>query len=137
MISTGLPHLIVPFVDRDVMFDIDHERREFVAEICRSYDCDSAALVAPGNSGAVPDADVSVRVFDAGSFKIDADPATGAAAGPIAVFLGALAGTKGTTYRLVIEQGVEVGRPSGWSPRSTSARTGGRARCASPAAWCR
>jgi trans-2,3-dihydro-3-hydroxyanthranilate isomerase len=112
VISTGLPHLIVPFVDREVLFDVDHERREFVAEICRSYDCDSAALVAAGNSGAVADADVSVRVFDAGSFKIDADPATGAAAGPIAVFLGRAAGTKGTTFRLVIEQGAEVDRPS-------------------------
>jgi len=112
VISTGLPHLIVPFADRDVMADIDHERREYVAEVCRSYDCDSAALVSAGNSGAIADADVSVRVFDAGSFKIDADPATGAAAGPIAVFLGRVAGVKGTTFRLVIEQGVEVGRPS-------------------------
>jgi trans-2,3-dihydro-3-hydroxyanthranilate isomerase len=112
VISTGLPHLIVPFADREVMLDIDHERRAYVAEICRSYDCDSAALVAAGNSGAVPDADVSVRVFDSGRFKIDADPATGAAAGPIAVFLGRVAGARATTFRLVIEQGVEVGRPS-------------------------
>src|SRR5690606_6198776 len=111
VISTGLPHLIVPFVDRAVMLDVDHERRQAVAEICRSMGVDSAALVAPGNSGTIPDADVSVRLFDAGSLGIDADPATGAAAGPICVFLGLLAPTRGATHRLVIEPGTERGRP--------------------------
>ncbi|MEA2623136.1 MAG: trans-2,3-dihydro-3-hydroxyanthranilate isomerase [Chloroflexota bacterium] len=112
VISTGLPHLVIPFVDREVMADVDHERREYVAELCQAYDCDSAALVAPGNSGTIRDADVSVRIFDSNSFRIEADPATGAAAGPIAVFLGGLMQTRDQTYRVVIEQGVEVGRPS-------------------------
>ena len=48
MISTGLPHLIIPFVDRAVMMDVDHERRAYVAELADAYDCDSAALVAAG-----------------------------------------------------------------------------------------
>ena len=91
---------------------MDRDRREYVAELCQAYDCDSAALVAPGNSGTIADADVSVRIFDADSLRIEADPATGAAAGPIAVFLGTLAGARDRTYRVVIEQGVEVGRPS-------------------------
>jgi trans-2,3-dihydro-3-hydroxyanthranilate isomerase len=112
VISTGLPHLVVPFLDRAVFVDVDHERREYVGELCQAYDCDSAALVAPGNSGTIADADVSVRIFDADTFLIEADPATGAAAGPIAVFLGTLADTRDATYRIVIEQGVEVGRPS-------------------------
>lgn len=112
VISTGLPHLIVPFLDRAVMVDVDHERREYVAELCQAYDCDSAALVAPGNSGTIADADVCVRIFDADTLLIEADPATGAAAGPIGVFLGTLAGTRARTYRVVIEQGVEVARPS-------------------------
>ncbi|MEZ4595956.1 MAG: hypothetical protein R3C32_03425 [Chloroflexota bacterium] len=42
---------------------------------------DSAILVAPGNSAIVADADVSVRMLD-GTLGTDADPATGAAAGP-------------------------------------------------------
>jgi trans-2,3-dihydro-3-hydroxyanthranilate isomerase len=112
VISTGLPHLIVPFVDRAVMLDVDHERRQAVAEICQSLGVDSAALVAPGNSGTIADADVSVRLFDAGSLGIDADPATGAAAGPICVFLGLLAPTRDATHQVVIEQGTEIGRPS-------------------------
>lgn len=112
VISTGLPHLIVPFVDRAVMLDVDHEQRQAVAEICQSLGVDSAALVAPGNSGTIADADVSVRLFDAGSLGIDADPATGAAAGPICVFLGLLVPTRDATHQVVIEQGTEIGRPS-------------------------
>jgi trans-2,3-dihydro-3-hydroxyanthranilate isomerase len=112
VISTGLPHLVVPFMERAVLADVDHDRREYVAELCQAYDCDSAALVAPGNSGTIADADVCVRIFDSDTFLIEADPATGAAAGPIAVFLGTLANTRDQTYRVVLEQGVEVGRPS-------------------------
>lgn len=112
VISTGLPHLIVPFMERAVLADVDHDRREYVAELCQAYDCDSAALVAPGNSGTIADADICVRIFDSDTFLIEADPATGAAAGPIAVFLGTLADTRDATFRVVIEQGVEVGRPS-------------------------
>ncbi len=112
VISAGLPHLIVPIADREVLMDIDHERRGYVAEICHAMGCDSAALVAPGGSGAIPDAEVTVRLFDAGSLRIDADPATGAAAGPIAVFLGQLVPTRDATFSVVIEQGAELGRPS-------------------------
>ncbi|MBX3029638.1 MAG: PhzF family phenazine biosynthesis protein [Chloroflexi bacterium] len=112
VVSTGLPHLIVPFADRGVLMEVDHERRSYVAEICHSLGCDSAALVAAGGSGAIPGADVTVRLFDAGALRIDADPATGAAAGPICVFLGMLGPTRDATHRVVIEQGTEVGRPS-------------------------
>ena len=63
-------------------------------------------------SGAIADADVCVRLFDSVSMRIEADPATGAAAGPIAVYLGQVAGCRDATYRVVIEQGVELGRPS-------------------------
>jgi trans-2,3-dihydro-3-hydroxyanthranilate isomerase len=112
VISTGLPHLVIPFVDRAVMMDVDHERRAYVAELADAYDCDSAALVAPGTSGTIADAEVSVRLFDSEQMRIEADPATGAAAGPIAVFLGQVAGIRDATYRVVIEQGVELGRPS-------------------------
>jgi len=44
--------------------------------------------------------------------RIDVDPATGAAAGPIAVLLGQAEGMRGGTYRVVLEQGVEIARPS-------------------------
>jgi trans-2,3-dihydro-3-hydroxyanthranilate isomerase len=44
-------------------------------------------------------------------FKIPEDPATGAAASALAGMLATLAGTPGI-YRLCIEQGLEMGRPS-------------------------
>jgi trans-2,3-dihydro-3-hydroxyanthranilate isomerase len=44
-------------------------------------------------------------------FKIPEDPATGAAASALAGMLAILAGTPGI-YRLCIEQGLEMGRPS-------------------------
>ena len=37
VISAGLPHLIVPFADREVLMDVDHERRQYVAEICQLH----------------------------------------------------------------------------------------------------
>lgn len=112
VISTGLPFLIVPVEDRAMLEDVSNERSHQVADFAASYGADSAALVAPGNSGVVPDADVHVRVFVHPRQGITEDPATGSAAGPIAVYLGRLAKTRAKTYRLVIEQGVEVGRPS-------------------------
>ena len=65
----GFPHLIIPFADRAVMADVDRERREYVADLCQAYDCDSAALVGPGTSGTIADADVSVRIFDSDAFR--------------------------------------------------------------------
>jgi trans-2,3-dihydro-3-hydroxyanthranilate isomerase len=112
VISTGLPYLIVPVEDRQMLEDVSNERSHQVADFAATYGADSAALVAPGNSGAVGDADVHVRVFVHPRQGITEDPATGSAAGPIAVYLGRLGKTRGRTFRLVIEQGVEVGRPS-------------------------
>ena len=112
VLSTGLPHLVVPLLDRDVLMDIDLGRRAQVAPVCRTHGCDSAALVAPGSSGVVADADGCVRVVDPPELCIEADPATGSAAGPIAVFLGRLAGARDATWGVVLEQGAELGRPS-------------------------
>ncbi|MBA2255323.1 MAG: PhzF family phenazine biosynthesis protein [Chloroflexi bacterium] len=112
VISTGLPFLIVPVQDLQMLEDISNERSHQIADFASTYGSDSAALVAPGNAGAVPDADVHVRVLVHPRQGITEDPATGSAAGPIAVYLGRLARTRDATYRLVIEQGVEVGRPS-------------------------
>jgi trans-2,3-dihydro-3-hydroxyanthranilate isomerase len=68
--------------------------------------------VAPGGSGAIAGADVSVRVLDPPELGIAADPATGSAAGPIALYLGRLAAIRDATWQVVLEQGTELGRPS-------------------------
>ncbi|MBA2275615.1 MAG: PhzF family phenazine biosynthesis protein [Chloroflexi bacterium] len=112
ILSTGLAHLVIPLRDRALMDDIDRDRTDELAEICEELGVVSAAIVAPGGSGAIPDADASVRIFDSSEMRIDVDPATGAAAGPIAVLLGQAEGMRGGTYRVVLEQGVEIARPS-------------------------
>jgi trans-2,3-dihydro-3-hydroxyanthranilate isomerase len=112
VISTGLAHLVIPLRERALMDDIDRDRTDELAEICEELGVVSAAIVAPGGSGAIPDADASVRIFDSSEMRIDVDPATGAAAGPIAVLLGQAEGMRGGTYRVVLEQGVEIARPS-------------------------
>jgi trans-2,3-dihydro-3-hydroxyanthranilate isomerase len=112
VISTGLPYVIVPFSRLDLLADVANERSADVARFAETYGADSAALVAPGNSGVVEDADVHVRVLIDPRLGIVEDPATGSAAGPICVFLGLVAGRKGAAQRVVIEQGVEIGRPS-------------------------
>ncbi len=112
VISTGLAHLVIPLRDRALMDDIDRDRTDQLAEMCEELGVVSAAIVAPGGSGEIPDADASVRIFDSSEMRIDVDPATGAAAGPIAVLLGQAEGMRGGTFRVVLEQGVEIGRPS-------------------------
>ncbi|MDQ3492027.1 MAG: PhzF family phenazine biosynthesis protein [Chloroflexota bacterium] len=112
IISTGLAHLVIPLRERALMDDIDRDRTDELAEICEELGVVSAAIVAPGGSGEIPDADASVRIFDSSEMRIDVDPATGAAAGPIAVLLGQAEGTRRGTFRVVLEQGVEIGRPS-------------------------
>ncbi|MBA2556272.1 MAG: PhzF family phenazine biosynthesis protein [Chloroflexi bacterium] len=112
VVSTGLPFLVVPFRDRGLLSDVDAERTADVGRLAAEYGCDSAALVAAGSSGEIADADVHARVFVHPRSGITEDPATGSAAGPIAVYLGRLLGIRGRTYRVIIEQGIEVGRPS-------------------------
>ncbi len=112
VISCGLPYLVVPFSRLDLLADLDASHARALARFAETYGADSAALVAPGNSGAIADADVHVRVLSDPRTGTVEDAATGSAAGPICIFLGYLAGRRGAAHRVVIEQGVEMGRPS-------------------------
>jgi trans-2,3-dihydro-3-hydroxyanthranilate isomerase len=113
VISTGLAHLIVPFRERDVMDEVDRARADDeIGDILAGHGAVAAALVAPGGWGAVPDAQASVRLLESAQLRIEVDPATGSAAGPIALLLGQAMGVRGATYRIVLEQGTEIQRPS-------------------------
>jgi trans-2,3-dihydro-3-hydroxyanthranilate isomerase len=134
VISCGLPFLIVPISSLELLTDIEASRAADVSRFADSYGSDTIALVAPGNAGAVPDADVHVRVLTDPRLGIVEDPATGSAAGPICVFLGLAARARDVTHRLVIEQGVEIERVSRLAAevdfdadgRPTEARVSGR-----------
>jgi trans-2,3-dihydro-3-hydroxyanthranilate isomerase len=112
IISCGLPYLVVPFSRIDLLADLDASHALAIARFAETYGADSAALVAPGGTGAIPDADVHVRVLSDPRTGTSEDAATGSAAGPICIFLGYLAGRREAVHRVVIEQGVEMGRPS-------------------------
>jgi trans-2,3-dihydro-3-hydroxyanthranilate isomerase len=112
VISCGLPFLIVPVSSLALLSDIEPGRAVDVSRFADSYGSDTIALVAPGNAGAVPGADVHVRVMTDPRLGILEDPATGSAAGPICVYLGLAGGVSGVTHQIVIEQGVEIGRVS-------------------------
>jgi trans-2,3-dihydro-3-hydroxyanthranilate isomerase len=112
VISCGLPYLVVPFSRLDLLADLDSSHAMALAQFAETYGADSAALVAPGSTGAISDADVHVRVLSDPRTGTSEDAATGSAAGPICIFLGMLAGRRDAAHRVVIEQGVEMGRPS-------------------------
>ena len=112
VVTTGLPYLVVPFRDLATLAAVRSEANAAAAAVARRCGSDSVALVAPGNAGAVPDADVHVRVLVDPAVGIQEDPGTGSAAGPIAVYLGTLGGAQDERRQLIIEQGVEIGRPS-------------------------
>jgi len=99
VVSTGLPNLIVPVSD--------------VAFLGRARgDADAlAALLAPLSATVLylVAADVERgRARARGFFHAGEDPATGSAAGPLCAYLHARRGVS----RLVVDQGVEMGRPS-------------------------
>jgi trans-2,3-dihydro-3-hydroxyanthranilate isomerase len=112
VISCGLPYLVVPISRLDLLADLDSGLALALARFAETYGADSAAIVTAGSSGAIPGADVHVRVLSDPRTGTAEDAATGSAAGPICVFLGLLAGRRGAAHRVVIEQGVEMGRPS-------------------------
>jgi trans-2,3-dihydro-3-hydroxyanthranilate isomerase len=108
----GLPTLVVPISRLATLAALDARMALTLADLVRKYGVDTVALVAPGGVAAVRDADAHARVLCDPRTGIVEDPATGSAAAPIAVQLGRLARRRDATERAVIEQGVEMGRPS-------------------------
>ena len=102
IVSTGLPHAIVPVADdsylRQMKPDIDLVDAALTESGAWTLYC---AAIAPDGRTA------HVRAFGHSSQVIE-DPATGSAAGPLCAYLHRHAGSDSVT----ITQGVEMGRPS-------------------------
>jgi trans-2,3-dihydro-3-hydroxyanthranilate isomerase len=112
VIWCGLPTLVVPVSSLAALAALDARVALTLTDLVRKYGVDTVALVAPGHTGPVADADAHVRVLCDPRTGIVEDPATGSAAAPVAIHIGRLAGLRVVTQRTVIEQGVEIGRPS-------------------------
>ena len=103
VVSTGLPHLMVPVRDVEALRRATRDAA-LVERVCRATGGESMYLFAATEDG------VTARMFD-WETGIGEDPATGSAAGPLGAYLSRhrLAGMPGT---LRIRQGEQVGRPS-------------------------
>lgn len=103
VVSTGLPHLMVPVRDLEAL------RRairagELVAAVCGAVGAESMYLFVRTPEG------VTARMFDR-ELGVGEDPATGSAAGPLGAYL-ARYGLVGVPGLVRIRQGEQVGRPS-------------------------
>ena len=108
VVSTGLPTVIVPLVDRGALTDIDLDRGAYddltgdrEAKLVHAFCADPRD---PGN-------DLAVRMF-APAYGVPEDPATGSANGCLAAYLARHAYFGSGVVDARVEQGYELGRPS-------------------------
>lgn len=104
--STGVPYQMIPVRDKAALSRIK-VNYQVLAEVIRKVD-DHAVYVVTRETHA-PNAFVSARMFAGESIGVGEDPATGSAAGPCAA---ALVHYGLAPSQFVIEQGVDMGRPS-------------------------
>ena len=104
--STGVPYQIIPVRDKAALSRIKINYQA-LSEVLQKVD-DHAVYVVTREPHA-PNAFVSARMFAGESIGVGEDPATGSAAGPCAA---ALVYYGLAPSQFVIEQGVDMGRPS-------------------------
>jgi trans-2,3-dihydro-3-hydroxyanthranilate isomerase len=133
-VSCGLPFLLVPLRDRAAVSRARLDTARWRAEIAGWWSPHIFLFAPDGDS---PRADFRARMFGPAS-GIEEDPATGSAAAALAGYLGALDDAPAGRLRWVVEQGVEMGRPSVLhleadkaEGRVVAVRVGGSAVCVS------
>jgi trans-2,3-dihydro-3-hydroxyanthranilate isomerase len=104
--STGVPYQIIPVRDKAALSRIKINSQA-LAEVIQKVD-DHAVYVVTRDTHS-SHAFVSARMFGGESVGVSEDPATGSAAGPCAA---ALVHYGLAPSRFIIEQGVDMGRPS-------------------------
>jgi len=108
VISTGLPTIIVPLVDRAALESIDLDRDAYESLVA---DRDARLVLAFCADPRKPDNDIAVRVF-APSYDVPEDPATGSSNGCLSGYLARHEFFGDGTVDARVEQGYEMGRPS-------------------------
>ncbi len=107
-VSCGFPFLYVPLVDRAAVSRAALNRQRWETDLAGAW-ADNICIFATEAEG--EGVDVHARMFGP-SVGVDEDPATGAAATSLAAVLAAASGECEGTLRWVVEQGIEMGRPS-------------------------
>lgn len=112
VVSTALPQLMVPVTSLGALAAVPSGGRGGdLATLLRTLGTDCAMCFT--RETVAPEATVHCRMFAPG-LGVPEDPATGSAAGALGAYMvryGLLAATNHTA-RLVVEQGLEIGRPS-------------------------
>ncbi len=107
-VSCGLPFLIVPVKDRAAVAGA-HVRMELWESTLKRYWAPDIMVVA--RDPELEHSDLRARVFVPG-LSVPEDPATGSCAAALAGYLAAREAAPTGTFRWVMEQGFEMGRPS-------------------------
>ncbi len=105
-VSCGVPFLFVPVRDHEALGRIALQREAWNRTLSGFWAPHVYALVPADGDGPM-----RARMF-APAMDIEEDPATGAAASALAGYLGSRDGRADGALRWVVEQGVEMGRPS-------------------------
>jgi trans-2,3-dihydro-3-hydroxyanthranilate isomerase len=115
VVSTGLPTVVVPLVDRDALTGIDLDRAAYDAV---TGDREAKNVLAFCSDPREEANDLAVRVF-APFYGVPEDPATGSSNGCLAAYLARQAYFGSGTVDARVEQGYEMGRPSTLGLRAT------------------
>jgi len=107
-VSCGVPFLMVPLRDRAALGRAEIDLDQW-AQVLADFWAPHVYLVCGDPER--PGSDLRARMFAPGMGIVE-DPATGAAATALAGYLGAFDNRSDGTRRWVVEQGVEMGRPS-------------------------
>jgi trans-2,3-dihydro-3-hydroxyanthranilate isomerase len=107
-VSCGLPFLIVPVRDRAAVAAA-HIRMDLWDSTLKRYWAPDIMVVA--RDPELDDSDLRARVFVPG-LSVPEDPATGSCAAALAGYLAAREAAPNGSFRWVMEQGFEMGRPS-------------------------
>lgn len=108
IVSCGTPFLFVPLVDRAAV-TAARVKADVWDDLLRSPETSKVFIFAM--EAERPSSDIHARMFAPG-IGIAEDPATGSAAVALAAYCAARDGRPDGTFKWVIEQGFEMGRPS-------------------------
>jgi trans-2,3-dihydro-3-hydroxyanthranilate isomerase len=108
VVSTGLPTIVVPLVDREALTSIELDRAAY-DRVTGERDAKLVLAFCPDPREAAND--LAVRVF-APFYGVPEDPATGSANGCLAAYLARHAFFGSGDVEARVEQGYEIGRPS-------------------------
>jgi len=108
VVSTGLPTIIVPLVDRSALEGIELDRAAYDT-LVEGRDAKLVHAFCPGARN--PENDLAARMF-APALGVREDPATGSANGCLAAYLAEHEYFGSPDIAARVEQGYEIGRPS-------------------------